>query len=54
MAYWVWILLVVAIVAAILGFGGIFVAAAGVLKIIFWIALVLFIIGLSTGRRTVA
>ncbi len=54
MASWVWILLAVAVLAAILGFGGIFAAAAGVLKIIFWIALVLFLVGLVTGRRTVA
>ena len=51
MASWVWMLLVVAIVAAILGFGGIFAAAAGILKVIFWVAIVLFVIGLITGRR---
>lgn len=39
MASWVWILLVVAIVAAILGFGGVFAVAAGLLKIIFWVAI---------------
>ena len=53
MAGWVWALLVVAIVAAILGFGGIFVVAAGILKIVFWVAIVLFLIGLFMGRRTV-
>ena len=51
MASWVWILLVIAIVAAILGFGGIFAVAAGALKVIFWIAIVLFVIGLFVGRR---
>jgi len=54
MASWVWALLIIAIVAAVLGFGGIFVAAAGILKIIFWVALVLFLVGLFTGRRTIA
>ncbi len=49
MMSWVWILLVIAILAAIFGFGGIVVAAAGILKIVFWIALVLFIIGLFVG-----
>jgi uncharacterized membrane protein YtjA (UPF0391 family) len=51
MASWVWILLVVAIVAAILGFGGVFAVAAGFLKIIFWVAIILFVIGLFVGRR---
>ena len=53
MASWVWIFLIIAIVAAILGFGGVFAVAAGILKIIFWIAVVLFIVGLIVGRRTV-
>jgi uncharacterized membrane protein YtjA (UPF0391 family) len=53
MAGWVWALLVIAIIAAILGFGGIFTVAAGILKIVFWVAIVLFIIGLFVGRRTV-
>jgi uncharacterized membrane protein YtjA (UPF0391 family) len=53
MASWVWVILAIAILAAIFGFGGIFVAAAGILKIIFWIAVVLFIVGLIAGRRTV-
>jgi uncharacterized membrane protein YtjA (UPF0391 family) len=54
MASWIWALLIIAIVAAVLGFGGIFAAAAGLLKVIFWVALVLFIIGLFMGRRTIA
>jgi uncharacterized membrane protein YtjA (UPF0391 family) len=53
MASWVWILLVIALVAAVLGFGGVFAAAAGLLKVIFWIAIVLFVIGLLMGRRAV-
>ena len=46
-------MLVVAIVAAVLGFGGVFAVAAGMLKVIFWIAIVLFVIGLFMGRRAV-
>jgi uncharacterized membrane protein YtjA (UPF0391 family) len=53
-ATWVWAVLIIAIVAAILGFGGIFAVAAGVLKVIFWVALILFVVGLFMGRRTVA
>jgi uncharacterized membrane protein YtjA (UPF0391 family) len=37
---------VIALLAAILGFGGIAVAAAGIAKIIFYIFLVLFVISL--------
>ena len=49
-----WVFLVIAILAAIFGFGGIFVAAAGILKILFFVFIVLFLISLFTGRRTVA
>lgn len=37
---------VVALIAAVLGFGGIAVAAAGIAKIIFYIFLVLFVVSL--------
>jgi uncharacterized membrane protein YtjA (UPF0391 family) len=37
---------VVALIAAVLGFGGIAVAAAGIAKIIFYIFLVLFLVSL--------
>jgi uncharacterized membrane protein YtjA (UPF0391 family) len=45
-------LLIIAIIAAILGFGGIAGAAVGIAKIVFFVALVLFVISLlSTGFR---
>jgi len=51
-------LLIIALIAAVLGFGGIASAAVGVAKIVFFVALVLFLIGLVFaavgGRRTVA
>lgn len=34
-------LLIIALVAAVFGFGGIVVAAVGIAKIIFWVALIL-------------
>jgi uncharacterized membrane protein YtjA (UPF0391 family) len=40
---------VIALVAAILGFGGIAVAAAGIAKILFFIFLVLFVVALVGG-----
>ena len=49
MLYWAVVFLVVAIVAAILGFGGIVSVAVGISKILFFIFLVLFVITLLTG-----
>jgi uncharacterized membrane protein YtjA (UPF0391 family) len=53
MLHYAWIFLVLAIIAAILGFGGIAVAASGIAKVLFFIFLVLFVIGLLAGRRAV-
>jgi len=55
MLYYTIVFLVIAIVAAIFGFGGISLAAAGIAKILFFIFLVLFIVSLIMGgRRRVA
>ena len=51
MLRWTVIFLVVAIKAAIFGFGGIAAGAAGIAKVLFFIFLVLFIISLVAGRR---
>ncbi len=53
MLSYAWVFLVLAIIAAIFGFGGIAVAAAGIAKVLFFIFLALFVIGLLTGRRAV-
>jgi uncharacterized membrane protein YtjA (UPF0391 family) len=53
MLHYAWVFLVLAIIAAIFGFGGIAVAAAGIAKVLFFIFLALFVIGLLTGRRAV-
>lgn len=51
---WALVFLVVALVAALLGFGGIAGSAAGIAQILFWVGLVLFIgtvlIRLVSGR----
>ncbi|RKP45849.1 DUF1328 domain-containing protein [Cohnella endophytica] len=52
MLQWALIFFVVAIVAAIFGFGGLVSAAAGIAKILFFIFLVLFVISFFAGRRT--
>ena len=54
MLYWAAVFFVVALVAALFGFGGIAVAAAGIAKLLFFVFLVLFVIALIThvSRRT--
>lgn len=47
---WALTFLIVAFLAAIFGFGGIAGAATGVAKILFFVAIVLFIVSLIAGR----
>jgi uncharacterized membrane protein YtjA (UPF0391 family) len=49
MLRWTLIFLVVALVAALFGFGGIAAGAAGIAKILFYIFIVLFLISLIGG-----
>lgn len=49
MLYWSMMFLVIALVAALFGFTGIYSAAAGIAKILFFIFLVLFIVSLLSG-----
>jgi len=49
MLNWTIMFLVVALAAALFGFTGIAVAAAGIAKIIFFLFLVLFLLSLLTG-----
>ena len=51
MLSWSITFLVIAIIAAVLGFGGIAGTAAGIAKVLFGLFLVLFIISLLFGRR---
>jgi len=48
---WAVVFLIIALVAAVLGFGGIAAASAGIAKLLFVIFLVLFIISLVFGWR---
>ena len=50
---WALTFLVVALIAAALGFGGIAGSAIGIAKILFFIFLVLFVISLLMGKRGV-
>ena len=53
MLYWALTFFLIALVAAVLGFGGVAIAAAGIAKIFFFIFLILFVISLlaHTTRR---
>lgn len=46
---WVVTFLIIALIAGVLGFGGVAGASIGIAKIIFFIAIVLFLISLLTG-----
>ncbi|HUC10404.1 MAG TPA: DUF1328 family protein [Stellaceae bacterium] len=49
MLYWALVFFIVAIIAAVFGFGGIAVAAAGIAKILFFVFLIIFLVALITG-----
>ena len=51
MLHYALVFLVIALVAAIFGFGGVYVAAAGIAKVLFFLFLVLFVVSLLMGRR---
>jgi uncharacterized membrane protein YtjA (UPF0391 family) len=51
MLYWAAVFFIIALVAALFGFGGISVAAAEVAKILFFIFLALFVLSLLFGWR---
>jgi uncharacterized membrane protein YtjA (UPF0391 family) len=53
MLNYAWIFLVIAIVAAIFGFAGFLVAAAGIAKVLFYLFIALFVISFLMGRRSV-
>ena len=51
MLSWAITFLIIALVAAILGFGGIAGTAVGIAKLLFFVFLALFVISLFMGRR---
>jgi len=52
MLSWAMIFLIIALIAAIFGFGGIVGGAIGLAKVIFFISIVLFMIACLMGRKT--
>jgi uncharacterized membrane protein YtjA (UPF0391 family) len=49
MLRWALAFFIIALIAAVFGFGGIALAAAGIAKILFFIFLVLFLVALASG-----
>jgi len=49
MLYWAAVFFVIAVVAALLGFGGVAIGAAYIAKLLFFLFLVLFVIALIAG-----
>jgi uncharacterized membrane protein YtjA (UPF0391 family) len=49
MLQWALAFFIIALIAAIFGFGGIALAAAGIAKILFFVFLVLFLVALVSG-----
>jgi uncharacterized membrane protein YtjA (UPF0391 family) len=49
MLYWAAVFFIIAIIAAVFGFGGVAGTAVGIAKVLFFIFLVLFIVSLLTG-----
>ena len=49
MLYWAAVFFIIALVAAILGFGGVAEASMGIAKVLFFIFIILFIISLVVG-----
>jgi uncharacterized membrane protein YtjA (UPF0391 family) len=52
MLSWAITFLIIAIIAAILGFGGVAGTAVGIAKLLFFVFLILFVVSLLMGRRT--
>lgn len=51
MLSWSVMFLIIALIAAVLGFGGIAGTAVGIAKVLFFIFIVLFLVSLIFGRR---
>ena len=47
--YWALVFLVIAVVAAVLGFGGVAGAASQGASLLFWVAIILFVVSLVAG-----
>jgi len=53
MLHWSLVFLVIALVAAVLGFGGLAGTAVGIAKILFFVFLVIWLVAFIFGRRAI-
>jgi uncharacterized membrane protein YtjA (UPF0391 family) len=51
MLYWAAVFFIIALVAALFGFGGLAAGAVGIAKILFFVFLILAVVSLIFGRR---
>jgi uncharacterized membrane protein YtjA (UPF0391 family) len=51
MLYWAAVFFIIALVAALFGFGGLAASAVGIAKILFFVFLILAVVALVFGRR---
>jgi uncharacterized membrane protein YtjA (UPF0391 family) len=51
MLYWAAVFFIIALVAALFGFGGLAAGAVGIAKVLFFVFLILAIVSLIFGRR---
>lgn len=49
MLYWAAVFFIIAIIAAVFGFGGVYAGAMGIAKVLFFIFLILFVLSLLVG-----
>jgi uncharacterized membrane protein YtjA (UPF0391 family) len=52
MLYWAVVFFVIALIAAVFGFGGIAASAVGIAKVLFFVFLILAVVSFVFGRRT--
>ena len=53
MLHWSLVFLVIALIAAVLGFGGLAGTAVGIAKILFFVFLVIWLVSFLLGRRSI-
>ena len=53
MLHWSLVFLVIALIAAVLGFGGLAGTAVGIAKILFFVFLVIWLVSFLLGRRVI-
>ena len=53
MLHWSLVFLVIALIAAVLGFGGLAGTAVGIAKILFFVFLVVWLVSFLLGRRSI-